>query len=298
MMRRLETARCWRYLSILCSLLLGYTLAGWAQPPTTPMQALVAGEVAMAQHQYATAITAYQQFLAAAPDHAVRDMVLCRLARCQEAHGALAQAVATLTTLCTEYPASAFSVEGRLRLCADYTALGRLPEANAVREEISRRDCQGQPAWRAITLMCETLLPTKPREAMLQLVAFLEETGPTGLTPDTCPPAVRQVMSTAYRRLIEGEQYDAARTLRELLTPRLHALSPQWVVVQQDLYNDAWTRHLLTTLYQRFSDALAAGDQPGMVGALTALNQTVPEYPQAIKARQQYRDWVAAQEEK
>ena len=91
---------------------------------------------------------------------------------------------------------------------------------------------------------------------------------------------------------IRSWAYAAATALHVRLHALLAKQDPALAELDQQAYDACWSRQLVEAMFQRFKTELDAGRLDAAAQALDELNLTVPESPDAERARKLYREKV------
>lgn len=98
-----------------------------------------------------------------------------------------------------------------------------------------------------------------------------------------------------YRPLLAAGQGALAEALHAQLQCALRPAGLEAVQAADQVYTTLFTRDFIEKLCAQLQQSLQAGDLAGARITLEQINILIPEYPQAIEARQQYRKALAAQ---
>jgi len=240
----------------------------------TAMQAYV-------RQEYAAAHTAYTQVLAGPLTATEREACLWQDADCLQHLGREAEVIGRLEALVQCAPNSPYLKQGLPVLYRGYLHTGAQQKADAIWQDCWTRWRTTPFIWDLVQARLEMTAARAPDQvpALAEQIVQL----PVGLVPLTL---------SVYRPVLSQRAYAAATALHVRLHALLAKQDPALAELDQQAYDACWSRQLVEAMFQRFKTELDAGRLDAAAQALDELNLTVPESPDAERARKLYREKV------
>ena len=236
-----------------------------------------------ARGDYATALPQWLQLASDFPEEPQRDLALLRTAQCAIAGKHWEQAARALTALRAAYPRSTYRAETAVLLYATELSLNKLPEANALWQEIFTQ-------W-----------PQSPYELQVAAIYLLAPQIPTGEQEKV---RARQVLALEWDELLTMLYPPSLPANRVMDTLAAHehccallilANAPLSVILSEvATFRAIFSADDMEVLFQLFKKALDAGDTTTARRCLNALNTVSAAHPRSLEARKLYRQAQAA----
>ena len=235
---------------------------------------------------YATAHTGYARLLQTALTPAEREECLWQDVQCLQQLQRFPEMGAALDALAQVAPRSAYVKLARPLFYRSALARGDRAQATTLWTDTLQHWQEIPSLWEVVSLHLTTLAAHTP-EAV------------PGAADDLCrlPVVASAYMNGVYRPLLASNHLAEARALHAAMQTRL-TRDPLRATQEQTGYDDAWARDLIDKLYAQFTTALAHDDAGTMTAVLETMNTMIPEYPEAVTARQQYREYLTLQQKR
>ena len=258
------------------------TLTGWAVP-TSLAPVWVSAMQAYIRQDYPAAHAGFARLLQGDLTPSEREELLWQDIVCLQHLGQAAAAAASLDTLRQVAPTSPYVQVGRPWLYAYDLTAGHLQHAETLWQEAVTARTAAPELWSMVKSYLHYAVTTAP-ERIAESADLL-----TVLPFD----AVR-LRDDVYQPLLLAKRSREASALQERLQAYWSTRDPARADQCRQAYTDAMTRDVIDRLLASFTTALQAGDLDGARITLEQINMLIPEYPQAVEARKQYRAAVAA----
>jgi tetratricopeptide (TPR) repeat protein len=226
------------------------------------------------RHDYATAHAGFTRLLRAEWTPAERAKLLWQDAECLRRLDRPAEAATMLERLMQVAPESPDLLQGRPLLYQYYLSAGATEQAEALWREALPRVQRTPYLWDLLTPRLVAFANTAP-----------DRLGSLAEVIVAAKPSAATLTTAVYRPLFAARRLTEARTLHERLQTLFAAKGPP-VEIDQQAYDDAWSRDFVDTLITQCRDAIDAGDLEQARLYLTNITVMIPEYPQAAEMRE------------